>query len=81
LPVPLKPMRSMEDIEKGIVGFVKYLENMCNVNIIREYRRHFEHMVYYWCNMKDVLHEPLIASLVLKDRFWPTTHIQVTQVD
>jgi len=36
LPIPLKAMRSMEDIEKGIVGFVKYWENLCNADVTRE---------------------------------------------
>ena len=35
--VPQRTMRGVEDIERGISGFVKYWEDLCNVDIIGEY--------------------------------------------
>jgi hypothetical protein len=54
-PVPLQPMRGVEDIMKGIFGFGKYWENLCNVDVTRECRRRYKHLVYYWCDVRDAL--------------------------
>ena len=81
LPVPPKPMRGLEDIEKGIGGFVKYWENLCNADVTGECWRRYEHVVHYWRDVKNALQEPLLASMVLKDGFWPTTRVQAIEVD
>ena len=46
LPIPPKPMRGMVDIQKGIIGFVEYWENLCNVDVSREYQLCYKHLVY-----------------------------------
>ena len=46
-PVPQRTMRGVEDIEKGILGFVKYWEDLCNVDVTGEYQRRYEHLVVY----------------------------------
>ena len=48
MPVPQRTMRGVEDIERGIFGFVKYWEDLCNVDVTGEYRRRYEHLVQYW---------------------------------
>ena len=37
LPVPECRMRGVEDIEKGIAGYVKYWRDLCNVDVTGEY--------------------------------------------
>ena len=37
LPIPLKPMKGLEDIVKSVSGFVKYWDNLCNADITGEY--------------------------------------------
>ena len=39
VPVPQRTMRGVEDIERGISGFVKYWEDLCNVDVTGEYQR------------------------------------------
>ena len=43
LPVPQRTMKGVEDIERGISGFVKYWEDLCNVDVSGEDRRQYEH--------------------------------------
>jgi len=81
LPIPPKPMRGMEDIEKGLILFVKYWENLCNVDVIGEWRRRYEHLVHYWCDVKDALQELITTSPILKDGFWPAPYVQANMVD
>ena len=81
LPALQCPMKSIEDISKGLAGFVKYWENLCNANVTGEYRRRYEHLVHYWRDVKAVLEDPLPISNVLKDGFWPTTRVQASVED
>ena len=39
LSVPQRTMTGLEDIERGISGFVKYWDDLCNVDVTGEYRR------------------------------------------
>ena len=39
VPVPQRTMRGVEDIERGLSGFVKYWKDLCNVDVTGEYRR------------------------------------------
>ena len=39
LPVPQQTMKGVEDIERGISRFVKYWEDLCNVDVTGEYQR------------------------------------------
>ena len=45
LLVPQRTMRGVEDIERGTSRFVKYLEDLCNVDVTGEYRRRYEHLM------------------------------------
>nr|PNR49411.1 hypothetical protein PHYPA_011307 [Physcomitrium patens] len=80
-PVPQRTIRGVEDIEKGISGFVKYWEDLYNVDVTGEYRRRYEHLVVYWRNVKDALHEPIIPCNVLREGFWPITHVRENLAD
>ena len=46
MPVVHLPMRSVDDIYKGLSGFVKYWENLFNEDGSGECRRRFEHLVF-----------------------------------
>ena len=76
LHVPQRRMRGVEDIEKEIAGYVKYWRDLCNVDVTREYRRRYEHLVQYWRDVKEALHELITPSNVLREGFWPTTHVE-----
>jgi len=81
LAVPPKPMKGLEDIQKGIAGFVKYWENLNNADVTGECRRRYEHVVRYWQHVLSALQEPLSSSPILKDGFWPTTRVEASPVD
>ena len=76
MPVVHLPMRSVDDIYKGLSGFIKYWENLCNEDGSREYRRRFEHLVFYWRAMNASLKEPIEPSMTLKDGFWPSSRVE-----
>ena len=81
VPVEYLEMRSVEDISKGITGFIKYWEALCNEDGTGEYRRRFEHYVFYWRAVLACLKEPIQASVALKDGFWPSTRVEATEED
>ena len=81
LPVPLKPMKGLEDIVKGVLGFVRYYENLCNVDVTEDFLRLYKHIVKYWRGIKVALMEPLPTFDVLRDGFWPTTRVEANRAD
>jgi hypothetical protein len=74
-------MRGVDDISKGISGFIKYWEALCDEDGSGEYRRRFEHLVFYWRAVNAALKEPIEPSDALKDGFWPSTRIETTEED
>jgi len=48
MPVVHLPMRSVDNIYKGFLGFIKYWETLCDEDGSREYRRRYEQLVFYW---------------------------------
>ena len=81
IPVEQRPMRNVEDISKGISGFIKYWENLCNEDLTGEFRRRYEHLIHYWRAVKVALQEPPQPSNVLKDGFWPTSRVEAIVED
>ena len=47
LPIPQNAMNDVQNIVKGISGFIKYWEKLCNADVIGESRRRYEHLVHY----------------------------------
>src|SRR5690242_19042066 len=74
-------MRDVEDIEKRISKFVKYWKDLYNVDVIGEYRRRYERLVVYWCNMKEALYESITPYNIFREGFWPTTHVRENLID
>ena len=81
LHVPQRRMRGVEDIEKGIAGYMKYWRDLCNVDVTGEYQRRYEHLVQYWCDVKEALDEPITPSNDLKEGFWPTMRMEANVAD
>ena len=81
LPVLQNAMKDVQNIVKGISGFIKYWEKLYNADVIGESRRRNEHLVHYWRDVKIALEEPLPNPTVPKDGFWTTTRVQATQED
>lgn len=74
-PVTHRSMRGVEDIVKGLSGFIKYCKTMSEEDRSGEYRRRYEHLVFYWRGVKAALEEPIEPSMALKDGFWPSTRV------
>ena len=81
VPVLQRTMRGVEDIERGISGFVKYWKDLYNVDVTGEYRRRYEHLVQYWRGVKEALYEPFTPCNVLREGFWPTTRVEANVGD
>jgi hypothetical protein len=71
-PAPLsrQPMKNLEEILRGISGFMKYWEKLSNEDSTREYQRHYEHLWYYWYAVKDALVLSIQPLSSLRDGFW-----------
>jgi hypothetical protein len=54
-----QPMRNLNEIVKGIFGFIKYRKKLSNEDSMGEYRRCYEHLCYYWRAVKDALVLPI----------------------
>ena len=76
-PTALEPqkMRNIDEIVKGISGFIKHWDTLCAEDCTGEYRRRYEHLSYYWRAVKDVLLLPMQSNSTLMDGFWPSTRI------
>jgi hypothetical protein len=68
-------MRNLEEILRGISGFMKYWEKLSNEDSTGEYRRRYEHLWYYWRAVKDALDLPIQPLPSLRDGFWPLSRI------
>ena len=73
--LPPRAMRGVEDIKRGLSGFVKYWEDLCNVDVSGEYRRRYEHLVVYWQGVIEALHEVVTPGIVLRQGFRPRTRV------
>ncbi len=82
-PVALQqqPMRSLDDIVKGISGFIQYWEKLSAEDSSGEYRRRYEHLSYYWRGVKNALALPTESYNLLRDGFWPQSRINHTLED
>jgi hypothetical protein len=81
MPIAHLPMRSMEDIYKGLSDFIKYWETLCDEDGSSEYQRQFEHLVFYWQAMNAALKETIEPSTTLRDGFWPSSQVQAIEED
>jgi hypothetical protein len=77
VPKPLCPFpkRNLEEIIKGIGGFVKLWDGLCEEDSSGEYRRRHERLMKYWAAVHLALSEPIRSPLVLQDGFWPASRV------
>ena len=68
-----EPMKNLNEIVRGLSGFITYWNNMSNEDSTGEYRRRFEHLSHYWNNVRQTLLLPMVDQTELQDGFWPTT--------
>ncbi len=80
-PLQQQPMRSLDEILKGITGFINYWDTLSAADTTGEYRRRYEHLSYYWRGVKNALSLPSESFDVLRDGFWPHTRITRTEED
>jgi hypothetical protein len=66
-PVALqpRPIRNVEEVIKGVSGFISYWEQQSQQDSTCEYRRRYEPLSYYWRAVKDSLNEPMVLSTTL----------------
>ena len=81
VPVTHRAMRGVEDIVKGLSGSIKYWETMAVEERTGEYRRRYEHLVFYWRAVKAALEEPIEPSIAFRDGFWPSTRVNARVED
>lgn len=76
-PKPVAPivMKNLEEIVKGLKGFVSHWRLLCAEDSSREYRRKHEYLLSYWTKVLDALPLEILPRHVLHDGFWPRTQI------
>lgn len=82
-PPPLKPssMRNLDEIKRGLQGFINHWEQLSAEDSTGEYRRRYEPLCYYWRGVKDALDLPFDDQAILRDGFWPMSRIAPSFVD
>ena len=68
-------MRNIDEIKRGLQGFINHWEQLSHEDCTGEYRRRYEPLSYYWRGVKVALDLPLQYDGVLRDGFWPTSRV------
>ena len=68
-------MQNLEDIKRGLQGFINHWDKLSEEDSIGEYRRRYEPLSYYWRHVMVALDAPTGFDETLKDGFWPTTRV------
>ena len=76
-PIAVQPssMRNIDEIKRGLQGFINHWEQLSHEDCTGEYRRRYEPLSYYWRGVKAALDLPLQYDGVLRDGFWPTSRV------
>jgi hypothetical protein len=74
-PNALQPqiMRNIDDVSKGLAGFVSLRDTMVNEDLSGEFQRRNEPLSYYWRAVKSALPLPLRVRDSLQSGFWPSS--------
>jgi hypothetical protein len=80
-PLSVQPMKNLEELSRGISGFMKYWGKLSNEDSTGEYRRRYEHLWYYWRAVKDALVLLIQPIPSFQDGFWPVSQIASTVED
>lgn len=73
IPDALVPerMKNLDEIVKGLTGFISYWDSMSEEDTTGEYRRRYEHLSYYWRAVKVALVVSVEPRSMLQNGFWP----------
>ena len=76
-PISVQPssMRNIDEIKRGLQGFINHWEQLSPEDCTGDYRRRYEPLSYYWRGVKVALDLPLQYNGVLRDGFWPTSRV------
>jgi hypothetical protein len=66
-------MRNIDDVSKGLAGFVNLWDTMANEDLSGKFQRRNEPLSYYWRAVKSVLPLPLLVQDSLQSGFWPSS--------
>jgi hypothetical protein len=66
-------MRNIDDVSKGLAGFVSLRDTMVNEDLSGEFQRRNEPLSYYWRVVKSALPLPLRVRDSLQSGFWPSS--------
>ena len=82
-PEAVKPysMRNLEDIKRGLQGFINHWDKLSKKDSTGEYHRRYEPLSYYWRRVMVALDAPTGFDETLKDGFWPTTRVAASFED
>ena len=76
-PKAVKPssMRNLEDIKRGLQGFINHWNKSSEEDSTGEYHRRYEPLSYYWQCVMVALDASTRFDETLKDGFWPTIRV------
>lgn len=76
-PKPLIPipMKNLEEIEKGLQGFVSQWRFLCAKDLFGEYQQKYEYLQSYSTKVLDVLPLEVFPCHLLHNKFWPMSQI------
>ena len=66
-------MRCLDEICKGLDGFIALWGTMANEDLSGEFRRMNEPLKYYWQGVRSALTTPVPAREILQNGFWPSS--------
>ena len=73
-------MRSIEEIKKGLDGYIEYWRKMANSDESGEFRRKNDPVKEYWKGVREALDEPMQERERLKEGFWPASRVEDVQM-
>ena len=68
-------MRNLEDIKRGLQGFINHWDKLSEEDSTGEHHKQYELLSYYWRCVMVALDAPIEFDETLKDGFWPTTRV------
>ena len=80
-PVHPQEMRSIEEIKKGLDGYIEYWRKMANSDESGEFRRKNDPVKEYWKGVREALDEPYQERERLMEGFWPASRIEEEKAD
>ena len=74
-------MRSIEEIKKGLDGYIEYWTKMADSDESGEFRRKNDPVKEYWKGVREALDEPYQERERLMEGFWPASRVEEEEAD